>query len=100
MSVKITPEWMSNLEDEDLIFVKNFVVSSGSLKDIARQYGVTYPTVRLKLDRVIQKIKLGETTVNEPYINLIKKLAISDKLDINTAKILISEYKKINKEDT
>jgi len=56
---------------------------------------VTYPTVRLRLDKLIQKIKISEKTENDPYIALIKRLAVNDKLDFNTAKILISEYKKV-----
>jgi len=92
--MQIVPEWMSGLDDEDVTFVKKFLLSSGSLKDVANQYGVTYPTVRLRLDRLIQKIQISESSVNEPYISLIKRFAIDEKLDFETAKILISEYKK------
>ena len=56
MAVELVPEWMAGLEEEDLVFIKKFVLSSGSLKEVAGQYGVTYPTVRLRLDRLIQKI--------------------------------------------
>mgnify|MGYP001672587886 FL=1 len=70
-------------------------MSSGSLKEIAKQYEVTYPTVRLRLDRLIQKIQISEDNANEPYISLIKRLAVNDKLDFETAKILVSEYKKM-----
>lgn len=96
--MQIVPEWMSGLDDEDVTFVKKFLLSSGSLKDVANQYGVTYPTVRLRLDRLIQKIQISESNVNEPYISLIKRFAIDEKLDFDTAKILISEYKKIKGE--
>ncbi|MCL1858293.1 MAG: DUF2089 domain-containing protein [Oscillospiraceae bacterium] len=95
MAVEIVPEWLANLEDEDLNFIKRFIISSGSLKEIANIYGVTYPTVRLKLDRVIQKIQLSDDTQNEPYISLIKRLAVNEKIDFDTAKVLISEYRKI-----
>jgi hypothetical protein len=98
MAVEIVPDWMSNLEDEDMVFIKNFLQASGSLKEIARQYGVTYPTVRLRLDKLIQKIKISEDTENDPYIALIKRLAVNDKLDFDTAKILINEYKKKKEE--
>ena len=94
MALQVIPEWMADLEDEDITFVKKFLLASGSLKEMARQYGVTYPTVRLRLDRLIQKIKLSEDTENEPYIALIKQLALNDKLDFETAKLLIAEYKK------
>ena len=95
MEKGITPDWLVNLEEEDVTFIKNFVLSSGSLKEIAKLYDVTYPTVRLKLDRIIQKIQIGEENVNEPYIAFIKRLAINDKINYETAKLLISEYKKI-----
>lgn len=94
MSVEIVPEWMLNLDDEDVSFIKKFLLASGSLKEIANQYGVTYPTVRLRLDKLIQKIQISEHAANEPYISLIKRLAVNDKVDFDTAKLLISEYKK------
>jgi len=100
MAVDIIPEWIAGLDDEDVTFIKKFLLSSGSLKDIAAQYGVTYPTVRLRLDKLIQKIRITEDTQNEPYISLIKRLAVNDKLDVATAKILISEYRKSKKETT
>ncbi|SHJ75444.1 Protein of unknown function [Anaerocolumna jejuensis DSM 15929] len=94
MALEIVPEWMVNLEDEDVAFIKNFILASGSLKEVAHQYGVTYPTVRLRLDRLIQKIQISEETAKEPYIGLIKRLAINEKIDFETAKVLITEYKK------
>lgn len=99
MAIEIVPEWMANLDDEDLSFIKKFILASGSLKEIAKLYGVTYPTVRLRLDKLIQKIKIGEDSANEPYIALIKRLAVNDRLDFDTAKLLINEYKKLPKED-
>lgn len=94
MAIEIIPEWMTNLDDEDVAFIKKFIMASGSLKEIANQYNVTYPTVRLRLDKLIQKIQISEDSESEPYIALIKRLAVNDKLDFDTAKILISEYKK------
>lgn len=94
MAIEILPEWMTGLEDEDIAFIKKFLQASGSLKEVARQYGVTYPTVRLRLDRLIQKIQITEDNANEPYIALVKRLAVNEKVDFDTAKILIAEYKK------
>lgn len=98
MPIEVLPEWIVNLEDEDIVFIKKFLQASGSLKEVAKQYGVTYPTVRLRLDRLIQKIQISEDTNNEPYIALIKRLAVNEKIDFDTAKILISEYKKSKRE--
>jgi len=94
MPIEIIPEWMINLEDEDVVFIKKFLQASGSLKEVAKHYGVTYPTVRLRLDRLIQKIQISEDTANEPFIGLIKRMVVNERIDFDTAKILISEYKK------
>lgn len=50
--------WTDSLDEEELAFMKHFVMASGSLKDLAARYGVSYPTVRLRMDRLIQKIEV------------------------------------------
>lgn len=97
MAINIVPSWMADLEDEDISFIRNFILASGSLKEMAGQYKVTYPTVRLRLDRLIQSIQMSESKDADPYIALVKKLALKDKIDFDTAKILIQEYKKKEK---
>jgi len=99
MSLEILPVWMNNLDEEDLAFIKRFIISSGSLKEMAKQYDVTYPTVRLRLDRLIEKIKLSDNSAEDEYVMLIKKLALNEHVDFEAAKILISEYRKIKEED-
>jgi hypothetical protein len=94
METDVIPGWLTNLEEEDISFIRNFMLASGSLKEIAVLYDVSYPTIRLRLDRLIQKIRINESESNEKYIVLIKKFAIDEKIDLETAKILISEYKK------
>lgn len=94
MPVENIPIWLADLEDEDAAFIKKFVLASGSLKEVAALYGVSYPTVRLRLDRLIQKIKISETAEADPYVSLVKRLAVDDRLDFDTAKILIGEYRK------
>ena len=94
MGLEFLPPWLSGLSEEGLSFLRRFVLSSGSLKEVAREYGVSYPTVRLRLDRLIQKIRLAEEEQADPYISLIKRLALEEKLDLDTAKVLIAAYKQ------
>ncbi len=94
MSISVIPEWMAELDEEDVSFIRNFLLCSGSLKEVAGRYRVSYPTVRLRLDRLIQKIKLGEDQAADPYVALIKRLAVNDKVDFEAAKLLIQEYKR------
>ena len=99
MALETLPEWMTGLEEEDAVFLKKFVLASGSLKEVAGEYGVTYPTVRLRLDRLIQKIQIGEQEGADPYVSLVKRLAVNDKLDFDTAKLLIQAYKKAKQKE-
>ncbi len=94
MAMEMLPSWLAMLETEELNFIRRFLLASGSLKEMARQYGVTYPTVRLRLDRLIQKIRLAEEGEQDPYIQLVKQLAMAEKLDLDTARTLIAAYKK------
>ena len=48
MAINIVPEWMANLEDEDISFIKRFILASGSLKEIAKQYDVTIASFHKK----------------------------------------------------
>lgn len=87
------PYWMKELDDEDAAFIKKFILASGSLKEIAKLYGVSYPTVRLRLDRLIQKIKLSEQPESDLFISFIQKMAIDEEISLDSAKELISAYK-------
>ena len=42
--------------DREQQFVIDFIKSSGSLKDMAKNMGVSYPTVRNVLDDLIDKL--------------------------------------------
>jgi len=55
----VAKPWIEHLSDEDLGFLKRFLLAGGTLKDLAAQYGISYPTVRLRLDRLIDKVKLS-----------------------------------------
>ncbi len=94
MEINKIPAWLSELETEELDFIKLFVLASGSLKELAEHYEITYPTIRLRLDRLIQKIELAEQQQPGDMISLIKELTLQNKLDLDTAKQLIDTYQR------
>ena len=94
MELDKIPQWMLALEEDDAAFLKNFLMKSGSLKDIAKLYGVSYPTVRLRLDKLIQKVSLSEQKEEEPFLAFIKGLAVDARIDLETAKMIMEKYKK------
>ena len=46
----------TSLNEEEQRFMLEFVKASGSLKDMAKKMGVSYPTVRNYLDDLIEKL--------------------------------------------
>ena len=89
------PNWLINLEKENLTFIKKLILYSGSIKDLAKEYEVSYPTIRIRMDKLIEKVHIFDKDEPDSYIEQIKLLAINDKIDLDTAKILIQEYKKV-----
>ena len=50
------PGWL-RLGHHEQRFLVDFVLASGSLKALAKQYGVSYPTVRSRLNDVIDQLR-------------------------------------------
>ena len=94
---KDIPKWLEDLDDNDYTFMKKFILASGSLKELAKEYNISYPTVRLKMDRLIQKIKTNDSE-DSSYVRMIKSLAVDGKVSADAAKVLINEYRKIEGE--
>ena len=81
------------------MFIKKLIIFSGSLKDLANEYGVTYPTIRIRMNKIIEKVNLYDKKEEDEYISKIKSLALSEKIDIETAKYLIQEYRRVKNEN-
>lgn len=56
---------LAGLSQDDQEFVLEFIKSSGSLKDMASLLGVSYPTVRNRLDDIIEKLRQKELKLKE-----------------------------------
>jgi hypothetical protein len=85
--------WVDALEDEDVSFVKRFVLASGSLKELASVYGISYPTVRLRLDRLIEKVKLlDREDVKSPFERVLRMQHAGGKIDRDTLKLLLDAH--------
>ena len=89
------PKWLSVLSEEELHFVKRFVLASGSLKDLAKQYQVSYPTLRIRLDRLIDKINIADDSdVENPFLLKIRLMVAEGTLTQTAAKALINAYEE------
>jgi len=87
--------WFEKLSEEDVSFVKRFVLASGSLKDLAKAYGISYPTVRLRLDRLIEKIKvLDSQEIVSEFERTLRARYAEGKIDMETLRALLSAHQK------
>jgi len=87
--------WVEQLSDEDLAFLKRFLLTSGTLKDLAKQYGISYPTVRLRLDRLIEKVKLLDERESRGRFELkLRSLYADGRLDDGTFRDVLRAYRE------
>ena len=92
---EVRPAWLSGMSEEDLGFIKRFLMASGSLKDVAGEYGISYPTVRLRLDRLIEKIRLYEShAATSRFERLLREAHIDGKIDQSTLTALLTAYRQ------
>ena len=86
--------WLERISDEDASFIKRFVLASGSLKDLAKAYGISYPTVRLRLDRLIEKVKvLDSQEILSEFERVLRARYAEGKIDMDTLKALLAAHK-------
>ncbi len=84
-----------HLSDEDLAFVRRFVLASGSLKEMARIYDVSYPTVRLRLDRLIDKLRALDDASNASQLEQVARALFAEgRLDVESMKALLRAHRR------
>ena len=87
-------EWVERLSDEDRNFLKRFLLASGSLKAVAAEYGISYPTVRLRLDRLIEKVKVYDSLqIQSEFERDVRALLADGKIDAATMKNLLARHR-------
>lgn len=88
-------QWLSKLSDQDTSFIKRFVLASGSLKELARVYGISYPTVRLRVDRLIEKIKvLDDQQIVSEFERTLRASYAEGRIDMETLTRLLAAHQE------
>lgn len=93
------PDWAQAMELEDWQFLKRFLLASGSLKALAEEYGISYPTVRSRLDRLIAKVRAadGPGAVDALH-RQIRVLVAEGKMDKAVARKLLDAHRDVLRE--
>ena len=55
---------LARLSAEDQVFVMAFVKSDGSIKEMERVFGISYPTVKNRLARIASQFQMVETVTS------------------------------------
>ena len=90
----------NRLDEADLEFILRLVLASGSLKDLASSYGVSYPTIRARLDRLIARLQemLSGRTV-EPMAGLLADLVEKGQVTPQAARAVLELHRREAKKD-
>ncbi len=93
--MNIKPQsWVGFLSEEDLAFLRRFVLNSGSLKDTARDYDVSYPTLRLRLDRLIARIRaFEESSDRDDFERHLRATYAEGRIDDSTFRELLAAHR-------
>ncbi len=93
------PDWAQAMELEDWQFLKRFLLASGSLKALAEEYGISYPTVRARLDRLIAKVRAADGPGPVDALHRqVRVLVAEGKMDKVVARKLLDAHRDVLRE--
>jgi len=65
---------LARLNLEDQVFITAFVRSHGSIKEMERIFGVSYPTIKSRLTRIADSLKFIETNPTPSRTEILERL--------------------------
>lgn len=86
----------SNLTNDQLQFIEVFIKSRGNIKEVERELGISYPTVRNKLDEVIKALgyNIKESPEDDTAVKRKEILSALERGEINSEEA-VKKLKKI-----
>jgi hypothetical protein len=72
------PPQLGQLSLDDQVFVTAFVRCHGSIKEMERTFGVSYPTIKSRLNRIAQMLDFVETDPAPSRVDIIDRLRRGD----------------------
>ncbi|OGO30356.1 MAG: RNA polymerase subunit sigma-70 [Chloroflexi bacterium RBG_16_56_11] len=65
---------LANLPAEDQVFVMAFMRCHGSIKDMEKMFGISYPTVKNRINRIAGQLEFVEEVKISPQQEIIGEL--------------------------
>ena len=69
---------LANLSAEDQVFIMAFVRAHGSIKDMEEMFGISYPTVKNRLNRIAKQFQFIEIVAPSSQEDVIDELERGD----------------------
>jgi hypothetical protein len=89
------------LDDQDLEFVLRMVLASGSLKELAKSYRVSYPTIRSRLNRLIERLRaILVGAPSDPMAGLLADLVERGELTARAARAVLDMHRQVSGHET
>jgi hypothetical protein len=66
---------LARLSAEDQVFVAAFVRSHGSIKEMERVFGVSYPTIKSRLNRIGDSLDFVDTNPAPSKVEILERLS-------------------------
>ena len=89
------PHWIRRLDETDLQFIKRMVLASGSLKQLAAEYDVSYPTIRQRLDRIIERVQLADANPSDDALEArVRALVAENEMSPELARELLELHRQ------
>jgi hypothetical protein len=86
---------LMGLPREDLDLIMELVLKSASIKDLATSYSVSYPTIRSRLDKVIERLqRIVEGRKPDPLTDLLATLVERGEMTAGTARTIRDMVRK------
>ena len=72
---QFAPPQLAQLPVEDQVFVAAFVRAHGSIKEMEQVFGVSYPTIKARLNRISQRLEFVDTDPAPARSDVLERLA-------------------------
>ena len=83
---------LERLSGPEIEFLLAFVKSSGSLKELAKRYRLSYPTIRNRLNDLIAKLDASQDDAQETRRGILERVERGELSAVEAAKILERRY--------
>jgi hypothetical protein len=83
------------LNEEELDLVLQLVLASGSLKDLAGVYKISYPTIRARVDKLMERVRqIMAGATSDPMMQLLADLVERGEIAVPAARAVRDLYRQ------